>query len=396
MGWPPSNEQELSRAAAGGLLEERQKVELKREIAAGPGPNEELAKDLASLAVDGGLFVVGVDEKAGFGLTPVDLTGLPERIEQVARSRIDEPLYVTFVSFPAAESGKGYLIVQVPPSPRAPHMVSHRYWGRGDKTKYPLSDAEVERLMALRTRWAEDAELQLNRWVARDPVPVDARQTAHLYLVAAPVPLREGAMLRLLGGTEWTERFRDLVTRTRRPGSAFWPDYPENLSNFHRRPDGWAFSNWALTPDRRLEERANDDRLMELEITEEGIVRLLAGRATARSESGKRWIIDSMILGLTYRTVTLAASISSQARLVGSWDIGVAVMGLTGAFSYLYSQAVLGGGTPYIEESYRATTRASAEEMGAAPGRVVERLLGRFARGLGIYDLPQISPYFQA
>lgn len=34
----------------------------------------------------------------------------------------------------------GYLIVHVPPSGSAPHMVEHKYLGRGDKTKQYLSD----------------------------------------------------------------------------------------------------------------------------------------------------------------------------------------------------------------------------------------------------------------
>lgn len=45
-----------------GLLDETHTLEIKREIAAGSGANKELARDLASFAIDGGTYIVGVDE----------------------------------------------------------------------------------------------------------------------------------------------------------------------------------------------------------------------------------------------------------------------------------------------------------------------------------------------
>ena len=53
---------DLVSAAAGGLLDESHWMELKREIPRTKGSNVELARDLASFAVDGGVLVIGVDE----------------------------------------------------------------------------------------------------------------------------------------------------------------------------------------------------------------------------------------------------------------------------------------------------------------------------------------------
>jgi hypothetical protein len=50
----------------------------------------------------------------------------------VARTRVDEPLPLTFVQVESGkQAGHGYLVVRVPASPRAPHMASGRYWGGG-------------------------------------------------------------------------------------------------------------------------------------------------------------------------------------------------------------------------------------------------------------------------
>jgi hypothetical protein len=63
----------------------------------GRGANKELAKDLAQFAIDGGVLVIGVDDNdkaIAPKLTPVDLNGLKERVDQVARSIPDPPMHV--------------------------------------------------------------------------------------------------------------------------------------------------------------------------------------------------------------------------------------------------------------------------------------------------------------
>lgn len=61
--WTFSTWADIVDAAAGGLLDESHWVDLKQELPAGKRThNTELAKDLASLAVDGGLLVVGIED----------------------------------------------------------------------------------------------------------------------------------------------------------------------------------------------------------------------------------------------------------------------------------------------------------------------------------------------
>jgi hypothetical protein len=85
----PRTEADLSEAAQQGLLEESHYLDVKREISAGRGANRELARDLASFAVDGGTLIIGIGEDKeanSLFLAPQPLSGLAERIEMVART----------------------------------------------------------------------------------------------------------------------------------------------------------------------------------------------------------------------------------------------------------------------------------------------------------------------
>jgi hypothetical protein len=144
----PTNETQLRDALDQGIRTEQHSLDFRRELPSGKGENKELVRDLAQFAVDGGVLIIGIDDNAQ--LTPVDLHGLRERIDQVARD-----------------------------------LVDGRYYGRSDTTKHVLPDAEVQRLHQLGLRRQRDADELLDVEVARDPTsPEDWRQHAYLFLVA--------------------------------------------------------------------------------------------------------------------------------------------------------------------------------------------------------------------
>lgn len=58
--WIPTTEAELVTAAESNSLIEGTYLELKRDLARGTDANKELARDLASLAVSGGVLVFGI------------------------------------------------------------------------------------------------------------------------------------------------------------------------------------------------------------------------------------------------------------------------------------------------------------------------------------------------
>jgi hypothetical protein len=374
-------------------------LELKRELPPGSdSANKELARDLASLAIDGGLLIIGVDEDKDYAVTPVPLDGLAERVEQVAGSRIDEPLPVAgFIEIEsAAKPSDGYLLVRVPASPRAPHMVENRYWGRGNKTKHMLSDAEVERLIAQRARWAVNAETALSDWIAADPIAPEKRENAHLFVVADPVPPRERLLLPVLGVGDYTATFRDLVAATKHqaPGT-FAPDMPTHLSNFSTTADGWAWKSYAVFGQREEGEqgREREKGALIVEICENGQLRMMCGRAT-EDYNGKRLMFDDLVLGLTARILSLAEGVSHATGFLGSWDFGVAITMLRGAISNRRYSGGFFPGPPYTADNYTASTRAALAEIEAGTGPVLERLLGRLYRAVGADQVAEVKLHF--
>jgi hypothetical protein len=201
-------------------------LDFKRELPSGKGENKELARDLAQFAIDGGVLIIGVHDNAQ--LTQVDLHGLRERIDQIARALVDQPLHVRIDAIPTAtDPSRGYLLVTVPPSPTAPYQVDGRYYGRGDTTKHVLPDAEVQCLHQLALRRQRNADELLAAEVARDPTsPETWRQHAHLFLVAQPIIEQPDRLERMLGA-DGPKGWHDFLPGQVRSGPAGVPlDHP--------------------------------------------------------------------------------------------------------------------------------------------------------------------------
>ncbi|MFE2188512.1 hypothetical protein [Streptomyces sp. NPDC059455] len=117
----------------------------------------------------------------------------------MARTVPDPPLtIVTEEISAAADDGTGYLIVHIPASPVAPHMVDNRYFGRGDKTKYQMGDAEVVSLHARRRNTEADTLALLRKEMDEDPLR-DVGAQSHLFLAAQPTAGRRDMCLPLMG-----------------------------------------------------------------------------------------------------------------------------------------------------------------------------------------------------
>ena len=232
--WNIRTEADLQEAIDNGLTETHY-VDFKRELEDTKKANKDLAQDVAALAVDGGTLIIGVDEK-GEGApprrTPVILAGLAERVIQVAGMRPDEGVPVRTFAVPSSDDpGRGYLFVRVFPSPRAPHMVDDKYYGRTDKTNRPLSDAEVERLIAQRLTQQKDMlaftreALERLLFGAPDPAPpmmVLLAEPMGGFVEAPLVPLtasneaaRRNAILELLSEASLTDHQQGFIPISR-------------------------------------------------------------------------------------------------------------------------------------------------------------------------------------
>ncbi len=132
-----------------GLLGEAESpsLDFKRAL----GKNDEIAKDITAMTVNGGVLLYGVDEDKGTcvatELLPFSIAGVEERLRQVSGTRIDPApdLQVRVIPSPTDPS-VGVVAVAIPASALAPHQANKRFpCRRGTTTDY-LDQREVERL----------------------------------------------------------------------------------------------------------------------------------------------------------------------------------------------------------------------------------------------------------
>jgi len=405
--WEPTTEEDLRVAAHSGTLDESMPgLELKREIGTSTGANKELGRDLASLAVAGGQLLIGIldasdrdAENVESALYPIPTDGLPEKIEQIAAMRCDPPLVVSCRAIVSEfDANMGYVLVDVPTSPMAPHMSDGRYWSRGEHSKRHLSDHEVEVLISRREQLNRSAESELHAYVARDPwVAGGAQQTiGHQYAVAVPLQADATMLLNNVAGDGWETWLRAFVAQATVPGQSWSPDLTDAL-NPDRRGDGWAMTSHSLQTGRRLGQDADEGSLYELELAEAGTVRMFSGRASdgRGSDQDQLFFLEVAVVGNTMQLIRLVTAVSEATNYGGMWALGVSVNHLRGS-----TPQSLGGAISMLlpvlsEDGYEQMTRASTVELARQPESVLERLVGRLMRSAGCHHVRQLDIFLR-
>lgn len=399
--WRPKGEDEIRSAVELGLIAESHHIDGKRETGHSAGARKETARDLASFALDAGALLIGVEEDkdAGrFSLAPQPLNGVVEKIEQIAAMAIEPPLPVVPVAIPSdADPTVGYLLVHVPPSPAAPHMVDGRYYGRGERTRRVLSDAEVLRLHARRESLEAQGARLLDAEINRDPVQEDARALGHLYLVAQPIagpPRLAHGFVR--GEHQPIYEFVHHAPLTLHSEQiAQYAPTPDSASVRSHRSNGVALCSHKLSGRGRTlavyngAPATDDGRLLDIELRDDGGIRILAGRMTAMAPSNygdapTSVIMDGLAVAFTRRLINWAVSIGERTGWHGMWLLGLHGDGLRGLESYLVHESMRRGHGPTFDvDDYREVTKASHLEMAQRPGTVAYRLVGRMVETLG-------------
>jgi hypothetical protein len=265
-----------------------------------------------------------------------------------------------------------------------------------------MGDAEVRRVQAQRRGTRLDIGTELVRAVAADPTPPDLRAHAHFFVVARPsVPTEPNMLQRSLDKT-WQHWLRQTVID--QPKQDYWPDLT-GLDRIVRRPSGWAVNSYPLNELRTVPKSASERDVLELEVDEDGSLRLFAGAGsdvvppqgvpTLPSEP-QRWIWENLIAGLTWRVLRAAEAVAQETGYVGGWDIGVALTNAHGVASFPYGQTTIGGAKlaradvkiPFAATDYRAVTEATYPEMTENRYAVMQRLLGRLNRALNDDAIP--------
>ncbi|REJ83838.1 MAG: ATP-binding protein [Acidobacteria bacterium] len=211
--WIPRTYSDLE-AAVAHQIEESSSLDFKTEL----GHNREIAKDVAAMALHGGVLVVGVHEERDIAkaLTPVALEAAKGRIEDVVASSVRPTPYfeVHTIEDPGDET-RGFLVVVVPASEAAPHMVERQgrceYYGRKGTRSLPLTDAEV-RVYLERTLIArKSAAARLAEW-ADEVDPCTGLEWPRLFASARPVggasPMLEAGADHASRSLYWSRIFR--------------------------------------------------------------------------------------------------------------------------------------------------------------------------------------------
>ncbi len=353
---------EIESAATAGVLSEDQWVELKEAVPAKPGANLELAKDLASLSLDGGVLLIGLTDPKDALPEVVGATaeGLVTRITQVASGTIHPPLSITVDVVPNPDDpDRVVLVVSVPASLTAPHMVDGRYWGRGNEGKEPLSDAHVRMVLAARDTASDGFEARFaelrGELYSRD---ADAENNSHLYLLIEPARAGVGPTVQdVMTDTE----LHLFVLNAGPKGGSQAPPSLQYLSWMIAHPDGLLLDNEGNVAPLRVLVRAD------------GAVAAFSGRAS-RGELA----IPGYVATMTHQLVSIAARLArDHLGFNGQWQIGVLVDQLQDRrVSADYFAQIR-----YPQPEYRQLITASTAEMAEKPATVVSRLLSGFFRG---------------
>lgn len=402
--WNPRDEAAIQEVLDRHLLAESHHIDMKREIGERDGERKETARDLASFAIDGGALLIGVGEDKTtrtFSLAPQSLEGLMEKLEQIAAFVVDPPLTVIPEEIPSkADPSKGYLLIHVPPSPFAPHMVGGQYFSRGERTRRKLGDAEVVRLHARRRSQEDQAFQLLEEQIEREPVPAADRRLGHMYLVAQPINAPRELARNLVRGSDKNRVFDLVWNRSidlQSHGINEIVPTPRDYANCRSvRANGLAFHSSILNGPGRtlaLESLAgpiDDGTLLDIEIRDDGGIRVLVGRMT--TESG--WpgggndlaILDGLAVAYARRLIDWAVAIGDETCWHGSWTLGFHGDRLRGLKSCITRAGMfLTAGPAYDVDTYREVTTATHFEMLQRPGTVTRRLVGRLTDGLNTF-----------
>lgn len=372
--------------------------------------HEELARDLASMAVRGGTLVYGVHEDKNnhdFTVAEMELPAhLDQTIDQVARARITPPLYVTPTLVPnPADPSRGLVVVEVPASPTAPHMVGGVYYGRSETGKVPLPDDEVERLILLRGQ--VEGQLRAEMVVTResaDPMAQWRDRVSHLYLTALPTQPWPEMFLPLTQNRAAQMSFHTLTTTVFNVISAAdVPVRPQDTDNAlaglmdnerGQRIRGAWFYNWSrgggTFPGTERAIGVGDDgaiRYIDMNVgsVANGLSRNMQEAANRGHPvaiwPGRPLVYDVIAWWHTLDVLRLIARLAAEANYQGSWLIGIELDRLRGRFS---SRIAFGSASAYDDEGYSNHIRVATTDLAQRPKAVTNRLLRPLFRDLGV------------
>ncbi len=357
-------------------------LEVKRDLPSSKTKNVDVAVDVCAMTVDGGVIVYGVDETPdGLKLHPVDLAGARERVSDIVRSSIAEPPIVEIIELPIGPD-QGYLVVNVPESHRAPHMVqvkgAHRYYGRDSGGNRILTEGEVARLYDRRRHSEPRSQELVDRLVSLAPRSPTPGSYGTMHLLVRPALQHADLLDRAWGSAsaaEASSRIFKLVQQA--IGSAsFAQPWAPNLGSavggtLLRNLDEWLV--------RRLEGAGQGS---DFAVADTGDLRVWIERGAADLRNGGQvfTLRDGAIAQVATHGLAFAAQLLESAAYYGAVDALVVLDGIGDAVTALVHEFgmfhVPGQDSPALPGRYVRTTRTTPAEIVNDPKAVARRLVG--------------------
>ncbi|HEX9990817.1 MAG TPA: ATP-binding protein [Chloroflexia bacterium] len=379
--WMPESAEEIERIVNSGTLEETEIFDAKRELP-DQRKNKEIAKDVAAMANNGGVLLYGVDEDANGQptvLNPIPLAGASERVQMVVHTSISEPLDVIIRERRLDQNkAEGYLLVIVPPSARAPHMVisgsDYRYYERKGKISVPMPEGEVARLYQQRQRWERDVNELVEKEMARPMLPPHSN-FAYLHLFAWALSPQPRLFERARGTGAPQTLLDDLLRLSSGNDIVSWSYGPDFRSGkpWHRVTNGW-LCYLGSEPQQPNRVQYPQDAL-DIQVNDDGSARLFSGGAAERR--ALFFAREDKVAGLTTRFVALLGNLYKRATYFGSVDIAIIITNIEGVISSSVYNVNFSENNPppYDRPEYRCVERVAAPTMVEDPRGVAERFV---------------------
>ena len=169
----------------------------------------EFLSDLTAFAnTDGGDLILGIAEKNGGAAELIGLNNFVQddalgKIENLMRDFVQPRIIGVQMKVVALRSGTHALIVRIPRSFSAPHMVNHRgvssFCGRNSNGKYDLDVHELRLAFNVGETYAERLRSfrldRINRLVSEEsPVPLSGKHLIVLHILPLDAVRREGRL----------------------------------------------------------------------------------------------------------------------------------------------------------------------------------------------------------
>jgi hypothetical protein len=357
-------------------LQESEIFDAKADVP-GPGKAVDFAVDVAAMANDGGSIVYGIAEDKVTGTFhphPIALAGQSERLSDVIHQLILDPPVFRVLDVPLPEDPSlGFLVLAVPASPLAPHMVKKAFWGRAGTINVKLSQGEVDRLYARRRIWERDAEEALQAAIGENRGVGNG-----IYLVARP--LLAGSDLLTRSGLEDRERLgRVLIDNDNRTQFKTAPALSSALS---------ILMNGQMLPTLggvALEFNGPGDHdHHRLELLSDGTVRFYWSGAAQRRQGGLTTIFDSTCAQLAVRVLAFAGRLLQLVGYDGPATAAVCIRGAQGAVSDAWLSPESQGGNLGVlpPGDYQKALRVDSAELVHDASRVAGLLMRPILRVL--------------